>query len=51
MLHKQTRVNERFRCNQMRHSYKFYYFRDQSLEKCVKYIKNINNEQAFLLIN
>ena len=44
MLHKQTRVNERFRCNQMIHCYKFYYFlRDQSLEKWVKYIKNINN--------
>ena len=44
MLHKQTRVNELFSCNQMRHSYKFYYFlRDQSLEKWVKYIKNINN--------
>ena len=52
MLRKKTRVNARFRHNQMMHSCKFYSFlRDQSLEKWVKYIKNINNQQAFLLIN
>ena len=52
MLHKQTRRLMKFKCNQMMHSYKFYFFlRDQSLEKWVKYIKNINNQQAFLLIH
>ena len=42
----------KFKCNQMMHSYKFYFFlRDQSLKKWVKYLKNINNQQAFLLIH
>ena len=37
-------VNERFRRNQMIHSCKFYsILRDQSLEKWVKYIKDIDN--------
>ena len=42
----------KFECNQMMHSYNFYFsLSDQSLEKWVKYIKIIDNQQAFLLIH
>ena len=51
MLHKKTRVNERFRRNQMMHSCKFYSFlRDQSLEKWVKYIKILIINKRFYLL-
>ena len=52
MLRKKTRVNARFRHNQMMHSCKFYSFlRDQSLETWVKYIKKmlIINKRFYLL--
>ena len=51
MLHKKTRVNERFRRNQMMHSCKFYSFlRDQSLEKWVKYINILIINKRFYLL-
>ena len=51
MLRKKTKVNARFRHNQMMHSCKFYSFlRDQSLEKWVKYIKILIINKRFYLL-